>query len=149
MFPLANAQIRTIDGKVISSDQQLGATVFATSEPGLYAATQGDQRVHVAVNLANPTFSDVNRSVFKTDKSAATPALLAPSRALVLYVDGSGSADRDRMADVSPENYVVRYIPLLVRRVDAKRPGWSLTSHLSVRATTPSAALRWATPKFS
>jgi Ca-activated chloride channel homolog len=70
--PLANAQIRTIDGKVISSDQQLGATVFATSEPGLYAATQGDQRVHVAVNLANPTFSDVNRSLFKTDKSAAT-----------------------------------------------------------------------------
>jgi hypothetical protein len=70
--PLANAQIRTIDGKVIPSDQQLGETVFQTSEPGLYAATQGDQRVHVAVNLANPTFSDVNRSVFKTDKTAAT-----------------------------------------------------------------------------
>jgi hypothetical protein len=70
--PLANAQIRTIDGKVIPSDQQLGKTVFETSEPGLYAATQGDQRVHVAVNLANPTFSDVNRSVFKTDRGAAT-----------------------------------------------------------------------------
>ena len=69
--PLANAQIRTIDGKIVSSDQQLGKTVFQTSEPGLYAATQGDQRVHVAVNLANPTFSDVNRSVFKTDKAAA------------------------------------------------------------------------------
>src|SRR6185369_12478481 len=47
--PLANAQIRTIDGKVIPSDQQLGQTVFQTTEPGLYAATQGDQRVHVAV----------------------------------------------------------------------------------------------------
>src|SRR5262249_50158151 len=69
--PLANAQIRTIDGKVISSDQQLGETVFNTVEPGLYSATQGDQRVHVAVNMANPTFSDVNRSVFKTDKAAA------------------------------------------------------------------------------
>jgi hypothetical protein len=68
--PLANAQIRTIDGTIVPSDQELGATVFAASEPGLYSATQGDQRVHVAVNLANPTFSDVNRSVFKTDKSA-------------------------------------------------------------------------------
>jgi hypothetical protein len=69
--PLANAQVRTIDGKVIPSDQQLGKTVFQAAEPGLYAATQGDQRVHVAVNLANPTFSDVNRSVFKTDRAAA------------------------------------------------------------------------------
>jgi hypothetical protein len=69
--PLANAQIHTIDGKTIPSDQQLGQTVFVTGEPGLYAATQGDQRVHVAVNLANPNFSDVNRSVFKTDRVAA------------------------------------------------------------------------------
>jgi len=69
--PLANAQIRTIDGNIVPSDQQLGRTVFVTSEPGLYSGTQGDQRVHVAVNLANPTFSDVNRSVFKTDKTAA------------------------------------------------------------------------------
>jgi len=69
--PLSNAQIRTIDGKIIPSDQQLGKTVFQTNDPGLYAATQGDQRVHVAVNLANPAFSDVNRSVFKTDKAFA------------------------------------------------------------------------------
>ena len=62
---------RTIDGKTVQSDQQLGKTVFQTNVPGLYAATQGDQRVHVAVNLTNPTFSDVNRSVFKTDKAAA------------------------------------------------------------------------------
>jgi Ca-activated chloride channel homolog len=69
--PLANAQIRTIDGKTISSEQQLGNTVFQTGEPGLYAATQGDKRIHLAVNLANPDFSEVNRSVFKTDRNAA------------------------------------------------------------------------------
>src|SRR5215469_9157217 len=69
--PLANAQIRTIEGKAIPSDQQLGKTVFEANEPGLYAATQGDDRIHVAVNLANPAFSDVNRSVFKTDTRAA------------------------------------------------------------------------------
>src|SRR5262249_21429927 len=69
--PLANAQIRTIDGKNIPSDQQLGKTIFRTSDPGLYAASQGDERIHIAVNLANPAFSDVNRSVFKTDQRAA------------------------------------------------------------------------------
>ena len=70
--PLANAQISTIDGKTVASEQQLGKTVFVANEPGLYSGTQGDARVHVAVNLANPTFSDVNRSVFKTDRTAAT-----------------------------------------------------------------------------
>src|SRR5262249_41479074 len=35
------------------------------------------------------------------------PALLAPPRALVLYVGSGGRADRDRMADVSPKDYVV------------------------------------------
>jgi hypothetical protein len=69
--PLANAQIRTIDGKNIPSDQQLGKTIFQTSDPGLYAASQGDERIHLAVNLANPAFSDVNRSVFKTDGRTA------------------------------------------------------------------------------
>jgi len=70
--PLAESQIRTIDGTVVPSTQQLGQTLFETRQPGLYSATQGDQRIHVAVNLANPTFSDVNRSVFKTDRTAAT-----------------------------------------------------------------------------
>jgi hypothetical protein len=70
--PLPNAQIRTIDGNIVASDQQLGNTVFEASQPGLYSATQGDERVHLTVNLANPAFSDVNRSVFKTDRAAAT-----------------------------------------------------------------------------
>ncbi len=69
--PLLNAQIRTIDGKTIPSEQQLGKTIFQTSDPGLYSASQGDERIHVAVNLANQAFSDVNRSVFKSDRRAA------------------------------------------------------------------------------
>jgi hypothetical protein len=64
-IPIANAQILTIDGKAVESEQQLGKTVFVASEPGLYSGTQGDTLIHVAVNLANPGFSDVNRSVFK------------------------------------------------------------------------------------
>ncbi|HYR87553.1 MAG TPA: VWA domain-containing protein [Terriglobia bacterium] len=69
--PLANAQVRTIDGKAVSASQQLGKTFFEAAEPGLYVATQGDNRVHVAVNLANRSFSDVNQSVFKDDRAAA------------------------------------------------------------------------------
>ena len=69
--PLANAQVQTIDGKTVASEQQLGKTIFLANEPGLFAALRGDTRVHVAVNLANPTFSDVNRSIFKTDRTAA------------------------------------------------------------------------------
>ena len=68
--PLANAQVRTIDGNTVPSGQQLGNTVFEAIQPGLYSATQGDQRVHLAVNLTNPAFSDINRSVFKTDRAA-------------------------------------------------------------------------------
>jgi hypothetical protein len=67
--PLANAQIRTIDDKPVPSQQQLNKTVFDANEPGLYTASQGDTHIHVAVNLSNRNFSDVNRSVFRNDTS--------------------------------------------------------------------------------
>lgn len=70
--PIANAQIRTIDGKTVPSQQQLGKTVFEASEPGLFTASQGDTRVHLAVNLASGVFSDVNRSVFKDDRVSSS-----------------------------------------------------------------------------
>ena len=72
-IPLANAQIQTIDGKTIPSEQQVAKTVFQANEPGVYAATQGDARIHVAVNLANPALSDINRSVFKNERTTAGP----------------------------------------------------------------------------
>jgi hypothetical protein len=71
--PLANAQIQNSDGKTIPSEQQLGKTVFQADEPGVYAATQGDARLHVAVNLTNPALSDINRSTFKNEKITAGP----------------------------------------------------------------------------
>ena len=70
-IPVPNAQILTIDGKAVEAEQQLGKTVFVANEPGLYSGTQGDTRVHVAVNLSNPAFSDVNRSVFKSGGAGA------------------------------------------------------------------------------
>jgi hypothetical protein len=65
--PLPNAQIHSIDGKTVPAQAQMNKTVFDALEPGLYTATQGDVHVHVAVNLANRSFSDVNRSAFRND----------------------------------------------------------------------------------
>lgn len=66
-IPLSNAQVRSIDDKVVPSQTQLNKTVFEAPGPGLYTATSADSRVHIAVNLASRTFSDVNRSAFKND----------------------------------------------------------------------------------
>jgi len=46
--------------------------LFPATEPGLYAVNQGDNRIHVAVNLTDRMFSDVNRSVFQDDKIAVS-----------------------------------------------------------------------------
>ncbi len=70
--PLANAQIRTIEDKIVPSQPQLNGTVFFAAEPGLFTATQGDSRIHIAVNLANRDFSDVNRSAFRNENAAAS-----------------------------------------------------------------------------
>ena len=61
---LPDAQVRDGDGKIIRSDRQLGETVFSANEPGLYSAAQDDNFVHIAVNLANPDLSNINRSIF-------------------------------------------------------------------------------------
>jgi hypothetical protein len=71
-LPLANAQIRTIDGNILPAQQQLNKTVFEVGAPGLFTATQGDTRMHVAVNFANETFSDINRSSFRTGTAVSS-----------------------------------------------------------------------------
>jgi hypothetical protein len=62
--PLANAQVRNSEGTLVPSQQQLGNTVFRTTQPGLYAVSQGDTRLQVAVNLTNPALSNINQSSF-------------------------------------------------------------------------------------
>jgi hypothetical protein len=74
--PLANAQIQGADGKVIQSAAQMGQTVFRGNEPGLYTATEGDNRVYLAVNLSNPTLSNINQSTFK-EGAPAVPSYTA------------------------------------------------------------------------
>jgi hypothetical protein len=73
-IPLPNAEVRTADGKAVTSSTQLGSTVFHTTEPGLYIATAGDARLPIAVNLTNPDLSNVNRSALKESTAAAPTA---------------------------------------------------------------------------
>ena len=68
---LPDAQVRDGDGQIIRSDRQLGKTVFSANEPGLYSAAQDDNFVHIAVNLANPDLSNINRSIFTSTSPAA------------------------------------------------------------------------------
>jgi hypothetical protein len=59
---LPGAQVRSIDGTDVAVHPKPGGSVFQTEEPGLYIATNGDLRQHIAVNLANAEYSDINRA---------------------------------------------------------------------------------------
>ena len=87
--------------------------VFCTTDPGLYIRVlRAMQRVHVAVNLANPAFSDVNRSVFKTDRRAAEQHYWLTARTVVLHVVGCAGARQHRVVHLSSKDDVVRMMRL-------------------------------------
>ncbi len=85
--PMVNAQIRSIDDRNVPAQTQLNKTVFDALEPGLYTATSADKRAHIAVNLANRNFSDVNRSAFRNDPALASTRRLL-QRELWFYMLG-------------------------------------------------------------
>jgi len=76
-IPIANAQIRKMDGSTVPSRESLDGTVFDAPDAGLYVASQGDVSQYVAVNFANRLYSDINNSHVRDSKSsqAATPLL--------------------------------------------------------------------------
>jgi hypothetical protein len=76
--PLAGAEVRTLDGRTLPSQESLGNTVFEVSDPGLYVATKGDVRQYVAVNLTSRDTSNINKSEVReteTRLASATPFL--------------------------------------------------------------------------
>jgi hypothetical protein len=74
--PFRNAQIRTLEGREVPARVHMDRTVFETTEPGLYLASEGDNRQYVAVNLADRRYSDVNGSVWsETPVARATPRM--------------------------------------------------------------------------
>ncbi|HET9942253.1 MAG TPA: VWA domain-containing protein [Terriglobia bacterium] len=72
--PLANAEIKALNGDVLESYQRGNATIFEATEPGLYIATHEDTRQYVAVNLASSQYSNLNRTISQRDVPAAVNA---------------------------------------------------------------------------
>ncbi len=70
--PLANAEISVLDGTKVPSVAKGQTTIFEASEPGLYTATRGETEMHIAVNFAGHSLSDVNRSALKEDTASAS-----------------------------------------------------------------------------
>ena len=63
-------------GRTIPSREGLNGTVFETSDPGLYVASQGDVSQYIAVNFANRQYSDINSSHVRENKAAVAEAPL-------------------------------------------------------------------------
>jgi hypothetical protein len=77
-IPLQKAEVRTIDGASVPTQESVGGTVFEAFDPGLYVAASGDVRQYVAVNFANRAFSDINNSQIRengTTQAAGIPFL--------------------------------------------------------------------------
>jgi Ca-activated chloride channel family protein len=69
--PIEQAEIKTLDGKVVETHSDGAATIFDALQPGLYSATHEDFRQHIAVNLASSQYSDINKTVSQKDAPAS------------------------------------------------------------------------------
>src|SRR5688572_6962404 len=72
--PLAQAEIKRLNGDRVESYRRGNVTMFEASEPGLYVATHEDTRQYVAVNLASAQYSNLNKTVSLKDRPAAVTA---------------------------------------------------------------------------
>jgi len=85
--PLAKAEVRTIDGKTMPTQESPGGgTVFEASDPGLYVVSGADVRQYVAVNFASRDFSDINSSNVKENGSPKTAGIPFLRRELWFYM---------------------------------------------------------------
>jgi hypothetical protein len=85
-IPLARAEVRTIDGKSIPTQEGPGGTVFEAPDPGLYVASSADVRQYVAVNFSSRDFSDINSSNIKEGGSVKTAGIPFLRRELWFYM---------------------------------------------------------------
>jgi hypothetical protein len=64
----------TLDGTVVPSRTEFGATVIEAPEPGLFTATVAGRRVRVAANLLDHSVSNVNGTRMTAGESETFPA---------------------------------------------------------------------------
>jgi hypothetical protein len=84
--PLAKAEIRTIDGRPVETQESVNGTIFAAEEPGLYVASTDDSRQYVAVNFSSRDFSNINDSRLREDSEAQTAGIPLVRRELWFYM---------------------------------------------------------------
>ena len=75
--PISGAQIRTIDGRSVASNDYEGGTEFEADAAGLYVASQSNERQYIAVNFTDIRHSDINNSrVRETEKAQPETSIL-------------------------------------------------------------------------
>jgi hypothetical protein len=84
--PMPKAEVRTIDGKPMPTQESPGGTVFEAPDPGLYVASSADLRQYVAVNFSSRDFSDINSSKVNAAKQTNTAGIPFLRRELWFYM---------------------------------------------------------------
>jgi len=84
--PIAKAEVRTIDGKAVPTQEGPAGTIFEAPDPGLYVVSGTDVRQYVAVNFASRDFSDINSSKIKETGAVKTAGLPFLRRELWFYM---------------------------------------------------------------
>jgi hypothetical protein len=85
-LPLTAAEVRTIDGRSLPTQEGVSGTIFEAEEPGLYVASSGDARQYVAVNFANRDFSNINNSPKRNDAEIQRAGVSLLRRELWVYL---------------------------------------------------------------
>jgi hypothetical protein len=70
-IPAVGMRIVDLDGREIKTQQMPHATLFDAPRPALYTATSADQRMRIAVNLADARVTAINATPFATAATAA------------------------------------------------------------------------------
>ena len=84
--PLTGGYIISSTGDPVASSQQLNATVFDTSTPGLFTAIADNTHVPVAVNVISHKLSNINQSTFSKTNSLPSSEYVPPKRELWFYM---------------------------------------------------------------
>jgi hypothetical protein len=85
-IPISKADVRTIDGRPVPTQETVDGTIFEAAEPGLYVASNEKARQYIAVNFSSREFSNINNSRLRTNDSAETTAVPLMRRELWFYM---------------------------------------------------------------
>jgi len=85
-IPFSKADVRTIDGRPVPTQESVNGTVFEADDPGLYVASTENIRQYIAVNFSSRDFSNINNSRLRTGASTETASVPFLRRELWFYM---------------------------------------------------------------